>query len=151
MHRFFFKENLMAERKKESSEIYADFTMSRIDPAVRDTMSVTQLNAVREALLANQPYKQHALDLRGTIPLFFANFYFVLLAGQDKRKKTLEDQEHRSFKRNLTLGYVLSLIFMTFAVAMVWGAILLLLYWVKRELGIDIFPSMHFLNFFQSD
>ncbi len=141
----------MAEKNKNSSEVYADFTISRIDQDVRETMNATQLQAVRDALVANQPYKRHTVDIRGTLPFFFASFYFVILAGRDKRLKTLDKETGRAFEGNLSMGSVLSILFLSFLGAMVWGAILLVGYWVKRELGIDFFPDTHFLNFFQSE
>ena len=139
----------MTEKNKNSSEIYADFTMSRIDQNVRETMTDTQLEAVREALLANQPYKRHAIDIRGTLPFFIASFYFVILAGRDKRRKTVNKEKRRAFEGNLSMGYVLSILFLSLIGAVVWVAILLVIYWVKRELGIDFFPNTHFLNSFQ--
>ena len=139
----------MTEKNKNSSEIYADFTMSRIDQSVRETMTDTQLKAVREGLLANQPYKRHAIDIRGTLPFFIASFYFVILAGRDKRRKTVNKEKRRAFEGNLSMGYVLSILFLSLIGAVVWVAILLVIYWVKRELGIDFFPNTHFLNFFQ--
>jgi len=141
----------MTEKSKNSSEVYADFTMSRIDASVRETMSPAQLLAVREALVANQPFKRHAIDIRGTVPFFFASFYFVILAGRDKRRKTKEKEMRRAFEGNLSMGYVLSLLFLSFVGAVVWITILLLLYWVKIELDMDILPNLHFPQLFQSE
>jgi len=141
----------MTEKSKNSSEVYADFTISRIDTSVRETMSAAQLHAVREALIANQPFKRHAIDIRGTLPFFFASFYFVILAGRDRRRKTLDKEKRRAFEGNLSMGYVLSLLFLSFVGAVVWIAILLLLYWVKIELDMDILPNLHFPQLFQSE
>ena len=141
----------MAADNNNSSEIYADFTISRIDADVRESLTPTQLQAIRDALLANQPFKKHAVDVRGTIPLFFARFYFVVLAGRDKRRKTVDKEKHRAFEGNVSFGYLLSLLFLSFIAAMVWAAILLVVYWVKIELGIDLFSSIHLGDLFNSD
>ena len=141
----------MADKNNSSSEVYADFTMSRIDLSVRETMTPIQLQAVRDALLANQPFKKHSIDIRGTIPLFFASFYFVLLAGRDRRRKTVDKEKNRAFEGKLSFSYVLSLLLLSFIGALIWIAILLVVYWVKNELGIDVFSGRHFIEFFQSD
>ena len=141
----------MAADNNNSSEIYADFTISRIDADVRESLTPTQLQAIRDALVANQPFKKHAVDLRGTIPLFFARFYFVVLAGRDKRRKTVDKEKHRAFEGNVSFGYLLSLLFLSFIAAMVWAAILLVVYWVKIELGIDLFSNIHLGDLFKSD
>jgi hypothetical protein len=143
--------NHMTEKNKNSSEVYADYTMSRIDSSVRNSMTTSQLQAVRDALVANQPFKRHSFDIRGTIPFIFASFYFVILAGRDKRRKTLDKEKHRAFEGNVSLGYVLSLLFLSFVGAVVWMAILMLLYWVKIELGIDILPNVHIPDLFKSE
>ena len=141
----------MAADNNNSSEIYADFTISRIDADVRESLTPTQLQAIRDALVANQPFKKHAIDVRGTIPLFFARFYFVVLAGRDKRRKTVDKEKRRTFEGNVSFGYLLSLLFLSFIAAMVWAAILLVVYWVKIELGIDLFSSIHLGDLFKSD
>ena len=141
----------MAADNNNSSEIYADFTISRIDADVRESLTPTQLLAIRDALVANQPFKKHAIDVRGTIPLFFARFYFVVLAGRDKRRKTVDKEKRRTFEGNVSFGYLLSLLFLSFIAAMVWAAILLVVYWVKIELGIDLFSSIHLGDLFKSD
>ena len=141
----------MKQKNKNSSEVYADFTMSRIDSTVRETMTPAQLQAVRDALVANQPFKRHSVDIRGTLPFFFASFYFVILAGRDKRRKTLDRDKRRAFEGNLSMGYVLSILFLSFVGAVVWIAVLSVLYWVKVELGQDFLPNVHFPNLFQSE
>ncbi|NNJ92183.1 MAG: hypothetical protein HKP55_10945 [Gammaproteobacteria bacterium] len=143
--------NHMTEKNKNSSEVYADFTMSRIDSSVLGTMTPSQLRAVRDALVANQPFKRHSFDIRGTLPFIFASFYFVILAGRDKRRKTLDKEKRRVFEGNVSMAYVLSLLFLSFVGAVVWMAILLLLYWVKIELGMDFLPNVHFPDLFQSE
>jgi hypothetical protein len=134
--------------EKESSEIFADFTMSRIDRHARESMTEQQLIAVRQALVANSPFNRHAVDIRGSIPLFFARFYFVVLAGRDRRRKTREKELRRIYKGNVPLGYFLSFIVLSFLIALIWMALIVALYWLKREMGIDIFPNIHLLDLF---
>ncbi|TNF94378.1 MAG: hypothetical protein EP297_11890 [Gammaproteobacteria bacterium] len=124
--------------------------MSRIDRVVLDTMTSQQLNAVRDALVANAPYNRHAVDLRGAISLFFARYYFVFLAGRDRRRRTRLQEFQRAHKGNIPLGFVLSFIAISFLIALLWVLVIVVLYWLKREMGIDIFPDMHLLDFIKN-
>jgi len=47
-----------------------------------------QYHALKRALQTQQ--KRHWLDIRGVIPLFFTQFYFVFLFGPDRRRETQE-------------------------------------------------------------
>ena len=135
------------KKQNDSNKIFADFTMSRIDRLVRDTMTPQQLNAVRDALVANAPYSRHSVDFRGAISLFFARYYFVFLAGRDRRYKTRLQELQRAHKGNIPLGFILSFIAISFLIALLWVLAIVSLYWLKREMGIDIFPDVHLLDF----
>ena len=137
------------EKFTESSQIYADFTISRIDPVVRESLSDEQLKAIRNALLANQPFKKHALDIRGSIPLYFAKYYFVLLAGRDKRRRTQQKEMQRHNRGNLSIGYMLTLLMISFLVAVIWVAAFAGFYWTKNEMGIDFFANFHLMELFK--
>lgn len=54
----------------------------RIPPAVAQTFSDEQLQALRIGLLQG-PTRKHAIDVRFTLPIL--RFYFVILAGKEKR------------------------------------------------------------------
>jgi len=129
--------------QKASSEIYASFTINKIDPEVRASMTDKQINAVYEALIAAEDSKRHSIDIRGTIPLYLAKYYFVFFAGRDKRKQTLLEETIRNNQGNAKSG-------LSFAIS---GALILALivllaggytaYLLKSELGIDIIPNKH--------
>jgi len=138
------------KNQKISNEIFADFTMSRIDRLVRDTMTSQQLNAVRDALIANTPYSRHSVDLRGVISFFFARYYFVFLAGRDHRYKTRLQELQKAHKGNVPLGFILSFIAISFLIALLWFLAIVVLYWIKREMGIDIFPDVHMFDFIRN-
>ena len=132
-----------------SSQILADFTISRIDSKIRRSMSTEQLNAVREALLASNQQNRHAMDWRFTIPLFFANYYVVFLAGRDKRRKTVLQELQRSQKGNVPLAILLSFIAFIVLAGLIWGGVIVALYWMKSDAGIDIFSNFHFGDLFK--
>jgi hypothetical protein len=140
----------MTTKQKTSSEIFADFTISRIDEEVRSGFSSEQLDAIRRALVANESFSRHRVDIRGTLPLFFAKYYFVILAGRDRRRKTLEKEMARSHKGNLELGYFLSFLLLSLVVLVVWGIMFSVFYWLKMEMGIDVFPHLHLNDLFKA-
>ena len=127
----------------ESAKIYAEFTISRITPEIKASFTPAQMAAIREALVAQNDSQKHALDVRGTIPLFFTKYYFVLFAGKDRRRTTLDKEAKRINKVPLPIrialyGMVLSTVIVSFSLL---G--LAIMYLVKSWLGIDIFPREH--------
>jgi hypothetical protein len=98
-----------------------------------------QYNALKRALQVQK--KRHWLDIRGVIPLFFTQFYFVFLFGPDRRRETQEVlfERRQSVKEgtakligSVVLALFLTLLFLSgFAV---W-------YGVKCIVGADILPG----------
>ena len=131
------------EKTKDSSEIFADFTISRIEHSVRINMTAQQLNAIRAALVANDRFSQHSFDLRGSVSLFFARYYFVILGGRDRRRKTRLEELRRVHKGNIPIGVWLSFVTISLLVTILWLFIFGALYLLKRELGIDLFSNIH--------
>jgi hypothetical protein len=135
----------LARKKSDSAEIFADYTLSRLTPEVRDSLSDEQYNAIRDVLLANDSSKRHAIDIRFSLPLFFARYYLVVVAGRDRRRQTRIEELKRSHLGNLPLGASLSLVVITLTVTLFWGLLIAALYLLKRELGIDLFSEFHLL------
>lgn len=136
----------------ESAKIYAEFTISRISPEIRASLTDVQMEAIRNALIAQNTSQKHSVDVRGTIPLFFAKYYFVLFAGKDKRSSTVQKEQRRINKVPLPIrltiyGMVLSTVFVSFSLLA-----FAIMYALKSFLGIDIFPKHHlsdFINFLE--
>ena len=129
--------------KRESAEIYADFTLSRIPLTVRNELTTEQLLAIRRALVAEDPRTKHSLDVRLRIPLFFRQYYFVLLGGRDRRATTIKielNRIRRVPKGGRRLLYL-------FAAGVILAGLLAVffsvLYLIKSFLGIDIFQDYH--------
>jgi hypothetical protein len=127
-------------------EIFADYTMSRLDPVTRSSLTDQQYNAIRDVLVASSADKRHSVDIRVTLPLFFVRYYLVIVAGRDRRRLTRIEELKRSHLGNLPLGASLSLIVITLTVALFWLLLLGALYMLKRELGIDLFSDFHLLS-----
>lgn len=133
----------LQKRPDASSEIFASFTLSKIDRDILATMTPEQVEGVRAALLAADEEKRHQIDIRLNIPLYFARYYLVLFAGRDKRKRTLLKEALRHNKQ-YTVGGIL----MASLLAILTCSILLFVatafaYYLKAEFGIDLFPGKH--------
>lgn len=105
--------------------------MKRLPPHLRDSFSEEQLDALRIAFGARR-WGRHAIDLRGTLPFGRSRFYFVLLAGHNRRDAPRWQQELTLATK--AFGLTLFLLFC--------GLVgLAALYLLKSALGIDIFPN----------
>ncbi len=126
----------------DSSSAFTDFVLNKISPEVRNSLTTEQLNEIENAIAAGSPLEKHPIDVRGMIPLFFAKFYFVFLLGRDKRTNTRNTEKGRRKEGDLFastfffLFFTLPLILLFFSV----------LYIIKSELGIDVFPNSHLLD-----
>jgi len=128
----------------ESSQAFTHFVVNRIDPQIRRTLTSEQLEGIKDAIAANAPLKRHSLDLRGILPLFFARFYFVVLMGRDRRHKVKRKELFRR-KESDTL---VNVIFYFFIVSPLLLLTIMALYLTKTELGIDLFPDSHLVDWF---
>ena len=141
----------MQDRTRESSEVFADFTISRIPHKTLSSLSVEQLNDVRAALVAQTSETRHSLDIRIRLPLFFRAYYLVLFAGRDKRRKTHNLELNRierlpvGLRRSVYLlisGSLLMTALTVFAAA---------LYLAKSFAGIDLMPNSHLSDYLPFD
>lgn len=124
--------------RDDQAEIMAENTVRQIHPLIYASFTPKQLEAIRTAIKTSLP-KKHAIDFRGIIPLFFMRLYFVFLLGRDSQQTT----DHVESDRRTTSLFMASLLFL--AVMMV-GLVTLglgVLYILKSELGIDVFPDRH--------
>ncbi len=89
--------------------------------------------------------KNHPIDVRGTIPLFFTKYYFVYLMGRDRREDTQRVEIERRYTANM-LGVAIVFIIISLPVIIF---VFVALYLMKSALGIDIFPHQHLSDFFK--
>lgn len=129
---------------KVSGEVYAEYTISRIDKILAsEPLSRRQRELVLATLAAQAKGVRHSFDLRISLPLFFRSYYFVLFAGRDRRQSTLKLQRlryrrtMRSILRYLSLSSIIAFSFIG-GVTLFWG-----LYSLKVALGIDLIPGFH--------
>jgi hypothetical protein len=83
--------------------------------------------------------RKHRIDVRGTVPLFFRRYYFVILIGRDTRQETLRIEAERRYKvRKINNGISAFFLLMPFLLLL-----LLLAYYLKSALGINLMPVLH--------
>lgn len=105
--------------------------LSRMPDEVANSFTEEQLSHIRNAIGARE-WGRHKLDLRGTIKVFKWRYYYVVLAGRNRRQ--LSDKEMRLaalINACLIAGFI--------TIATLFG--LLLLYLLKSALGINLFEG----------
>lgn len=105
--------------------------LERMPQKAADSFTDEQLSYLNTAL-AGRNWGKHKVDLRGTIGLLSSRYYFVFLAGRDKRE--LSRIESRIGRIAIATSFVLFV-----SVSLLFG--LTLLYVLKSWLGIDLFDD----------
>lgn len=108
--------------------------LERMPKRIQTTFTDEQLAHLKIAIGARQ-WGNHAVDCRGVVKLFKYRYYFVFLAGRNRRELSKKEQKIASF----TQAFILSI-----AVTFIILFTLLVLYLIKSALGIDIFAGYSF-------
>ncbi|OFC69224.1 3-phosphoshikimate 1-carboxyvinyltransferase [Alteromonas confluentis] len=120
---------------QESHPVHQSLLMKRLlnkmPEDVAESFSEEQLIALNKAI-GGRSWARHKLDLRGTVNIWRSSFYFVILAGKNRRELS-RLEEHLS---RATMALMLTL-FVTFCT--LFG--LLVLYLIKSALGINLFED----------
>ncbi|TWI53177.1 hypothetical protein IQ22_03024 [Pseudomonas duriflava] len=103
----------------------------RLPSDLQDSFSNEQLEALKIAFGARR-WGQHSVDLRGTFRLWSWRYYFVFLAGRNKRERSRVQEELSSIAKAFAMA-----VFLVFCV----GCGLVILYLIKSALGINLFPD----------
>lgn len=98
---------------------------------IRGSFTSEQLLALKVAL-GRRPWTTHPVDLRWTLKWWQWHYYFVFLAGRNRRLLTDREQAIRWFVMASALA-----IFLSFCALL--G--ILVLYLIKSALGIDLIPG----------
>jgi hypothetical protein len=122
---------------------YTRAVLGRIDPDVLASLTEHQFRSIRDAIDLSRPIKRHTIDLRGVVPLGFARWYFVVLAGRDRRGGTRVEEALLLQRLKSALGTLLFV-----AVVMIPVTVLLVLfgYALKSFLGVDIISDAHLID-----
>lgn len=105
--------------------------LQRLPEDVRQTFTDDQLLGLKVALGARQ-WRRHAVDLRGTLGFWRWRWYYVVVAGRERRQLT---------RRQEALALKAKLLFLSGLVLFSLLLSLLLLYLLKSALGIDLVPG----------
>ena len=123
---------------------YTRAVLAHIEPDVLDSLTDSQFAAIREAIDAARPIRRHPIDIRGVIPLYFARYYYVVLAGRDRRQDTTQSELGRRRKASSRIGSVLLVIVLSVPLMVL---LTLLAYAIKSFLGLDMDPNDHLSDF----
>ena len=126
-------------KNEKKTDAFTFHILKNIDKKTLDSLSPTQLSAIKEAIRATQRSKRHPLDIRGVINLFFAKYYFVLFMGRDRRVSTKEAE----FDRRHDIALLGNIAFLFFMIVPFILLILIFLYVLKVFAGIDLIPDVH--------
>jgi len=108
--------------------------LNRMPDKVQESFSEEQLVHLKVAIGARQ-WGKHALDCRGVIKFFKYRYYFVALAGRNRRELSDREKKIAAASQAVTVS-----IFSFFVIS----TLLLAAYLVKSALGIDIFSNYSF-------
>ncbi len=108
--------------------------LNRIPKNIQDTFTEEQLAHLKVAIGARQ-WGKHTVDCRGVIKFFKYRYYFVVLAGRNRRELSEKEKKIAAVSQAITVS-LLSFI--------VISILLLVVYLVKSALGIDIFSDYSF-------
>jgi hypothetical protein len=124
----------LAVRDKLKSEKGMHKLLGKMPLEVQDSFTEEQLSYLKIAISARS-WGKHAIDVRSTLKFFSYRYYYVFVAGRNRRE--LSDRERRI---GLLIQATILAIFLTFSVLL--G--ILVLYLLKSAAGIDIFPNFSF-------
>lgn len=126
--------------KDRDIDAFTFHIINNIDANMLNTLSPAQLSAIKDAITASKPKKKPFIDFRGIINLFFARYYFVFLMGRDRRMSTQEIE----YERRQNVALIGNIIFFIFVSSPFILLTLIILYFLKMGMGIDLIPEHHF-------
>ncbi len=125
---------MQKELQVQSEDSFVIGLKERLPDDLKDSFTPEQLSALKVAFGARK-WGQHSIDLRGTLRLWHWRYYFVFLAGRNRRDLSRREQQ----LSRMATAFALT-VFLLFSVML--G--ILVLYLIKSALGIDIFPNFSF-------
>ncbi len=108
--------------------------LDRLPLSERNSFSNHQLKLLR-TVLGSGSWSMHPVDLRWTLSIWKKSYYFVFLAGANKRPASRRQQELARSGKALLMAVIL-----TFSIMI--GV--LFLYLAKSAMGIDLIPEFSF-------
>jgi len=130
---------------KESSEVYAQFTLSKMKSALEDEpLTNTQVTKLHQVLIANEPHQKHSIDVRFVIHLLFRSYYVLFFAGRDRRRATIERNRAREELVNRTgVPKAINRLISFIIYCVVAFVLVSVAYTIKSMICIDLFADFH--------
>lgn len=125
----------MVQRAYEEPELSE--VLDRVPLEVRQSLTFEQRSAISKAL--KETRRNHAVDVRFSIPLIFTQLYFVTFIGKDRRRAVQEKMVER---RSNAGRFGIAMILATGAIALT-GFMVVGAYVAKSRAGIDLMPNTH--------
>jgi hypothetical protein len=85
--------------KDEGIDPFAEDIIGRIDPRVLNSMTLAQIEAIRQAVTGT-----YLINIRGIIPLFFARYYMIFIIGRDSSAIVQMNEGFRKKRYSLMAG-----------------------------------------------
>ncbi len=105
--------------------------LERMPDEVKESFSEAQLSHLKVALGARS-WGKHAVDFRSTVKFFRYRYYYVFVAGRNRREMSRKEKQISLLIQSAILtGFI--------GISTLFG--LLLLYLLKSALGIDLFSG----------
>jgi hypothetical protein len=102
--------------------------LAKVPDRVKATFTEEQLSYLRNASI-NRQWRNHSVDLRGTIPWFKYRYYYVFIAGKNNRELSRAEQ-----KASRVINATFLAVFLTISITL--G--LIVLYLIKSALGVNL-------------
>ncbi len=128
--------DVVSGQGSDGDEAFIERLNAKLPRDVAESFNDAQYEAIECAFGARR-WRNHAIDLRWLLPLFGRSYYFVLLAGAERRtrKRRLRD---RLLHPLISIGNgIVAVVFFTGILF----STLVSLYVLKSVLGINLFPD----------
>ena len=123
-----------AAREALKNDIALRKLLQRMPKKIQDSFTEEQLANIKIAIGA-RTWGSHVIDLRSTFKMFRYRYYYVFVAGRNRRELSARERRIGLFIQAVALAS-----FLMFSTLM--G--ILVLYLIKSALGIDIIPGFSF-------
>ena len=120
--------------KEIKDDPFVKSLLAKLPAGERENFTTGQLLALKAAL-GGRAWGTHAVDIRWTLKFWRWHYYFVFLAGRNRRELSRQEQQIARFAMALFITVFIML-------STVIG--LLVLYLAKSALGIDLLPGYSF-------
>lgn len=127
--------------QEAKQDVYTQHLMECLPPELVRSFTKEQYRALQKAFTRYQT--RHMMDIRGTIPLLFTQYYFVLLFGKDRRQSTqaiLADRRQNTSEKGSRLVSTLITALLYFVVT---AGLFTLFYFIKSMDNFNLFPGFH--------